>query len=598
MNPLHEKLKTQPLKAKHLENGFIALVMIVAVLPLIWYGKNSILPVHDLMEEALARLKMLKDNDLMFALDSPTNQLGNLSTAYFMQSFNIQWLIYLLFDVFTAFVICYGVKIIIGYFSMFLLLEHIAPGRQNAFIIKLVSISFALLPAQHNFQMSLDSIPLLCLAFLLIIKLNHKKIDKRVLWLLLFPFLSNTPMAGLFLLVFWVVGVAVMWIKDKKLNINLVLGLICLICGYIIVDLKLFYQAIVLSEPLNRTVYQVGKWTISEAFSISALARRFFLMDNEGMYPAPQLVWPIVFPVVLATLGSSVIYILYKHSKNELSDKHRYLSRYALAAISIFGMNITFIFLHTLSWTSVFVDMINKIVPFLSGFYFGRIIYSTRVTLYIVFALTLIVLLRIFAKRKARYLVYVIACLQIFTVLTSQWIFSHSGINLAHAKNIQEDANVTFREFFAEDFFSHIRSDMDYGGEPAAALGFHPSVLMYNGFSCVDGYLSTLPLSYMTAFREVIAPQLDRNPQHKERYDDKGIRMYLYNDEIFQISRKIEISYPVELYINTQAFKDLGGMYILSRAEISNADELGLGFVKYYGGGDEFIYNIWLYTVF
>ena len=55
---------------------------------------------------------------------------------------------------------------------------------------------------------------------------------------------------------------------------------------------------------------------------------------------------------------------------------------------------------------------------------------------------------------------------------------------------------------------------------------------------------------------------------------------------------KTEDSYP--LFIDTEAFKQYGGKYILSRAEISNAEDIGLTFLNDYDS-EESMYHIWLY---
>ena len=71
--------------------------------------------------------------------------------------------------------------------------------------------------------------------------------------------------------------------------------------------------------------------------------------------------------------------------------------------------------------------------------------------------------------------------------------------------------------------------------------------------------------------------------------------MYLYNSELgYKPTIKKDTS-PVNLNIDMEVFRnDFIGKYILSRAEISNSDALGLKFVKRYYD-DESIYTIYLY---
>jgi hypothetical protein len=121
---------------------------------------------------------------------------------------------------------------------------------------------------------------------------------------------------------------------------------------------------------------------------------------------------------------------------------------------------------------------------------------------------------------------------------------------------------------------------------------------MYNGFNCIDGYNNAYPLSYMRRFRTLIAPELEINPQAREYYDMWGGRMYLYNADLsFEPTRNKDTS-PVALNIDMNVFKnDFGGTYILSRAEISNSNDIGLELVnRYYD--EESIYTIYLYKTY
>jgi hypothetical protein len=80
--------------------------------------------------------------------------------------------------------------------------------------------------------------------------------------------------------------------------------------------------------------------------------------------------------------------------------------------------------------------------------------------------------------------------------------------------------------------FEEIKKDITYSNERVVAFGYHPSVLMYNGFNCIDEYNNAYPLSYMKKFRTLIAPELENNQKDREYYDSWGSRMYLYNSEL------------------------------------------------------------------
>jgi hypothetical protein len=163
--------------------------------------------------------------------------------------------------------------------------------------------------------------------------------------------------------------------------------------------------------------------------------------------------------------------------------------------------------------------------------------------------------------------------------------------------HVLDDDFISYKEFFAEDFFNEIKQDISYTNEKVVAFGYHPSVLMYNGFNCIDGYLSFYPLRHMQKFRTLIAPELEINEEARDYYDSWGGRMYLYNSELNCLPTRNKNTLPVKLNIDMSVFRnEFNGKYIFSRAEILNASILGLDFKKKYDS-DESIYTIYLYAV-
>ena len=148
----------------------------------------------------------------------------------------------------------------------------------------------------------------------------------------------------------------------------------------------------------------------------------------------------------------------------------------------------------------------------------------------------------------------------------------------------KEADEMNFQEFYSCGLFEQIKQDIGYAGEWSAAYGFHPAVLEYNGIATLDGYLGFYPQSYKEDFRRIIAPALERVEASRVYYDDWGARAYLYSGTDLSVVSQFK-SFTVEdkdIYIDTGAFADLGGSYIFSRFELSNAGEAGLCLVKAY----------------
>lgn len=75
----------------------------------------------------------------------------------------------------------------------------------------------------------------------------------------------------------------------------------------------------------------------------------------------------------------------------------------------------------------------------------------------------------------------------------------------------------------------------------------------------------------------MIAPALDRVEESRDYFDTWGARAYLYSGTELSIVNGFR-TYHVEdtnICIDAQAFKALGGKYLFSRIELSNAKEAG-----------------------
>ncbi len=573
---------------EHAVDILVALAMLAAIVPALYLGGDAYFTVHDHLDSIPARYKMLKDNGLLFALDAPTNAFGGMSTAFLYTTYSVHFLAYYIFDILHATLFLYVLKIVVGYFSMFLLLRRLFPEKENSGVLKLVSVGFALLPSLPQWYLFFETIPLLCFAFLVMIDWKEKKPDKRVFWLLLYPACSSFIAIGFAVLAIWLLGAVIWWIYTKKLNINHAMGFLCLTVGYIMVDLKIFYVKFILREPLNRTIFPTGGLSVSEIIGSAGM----HYLSSDTVYFAPHLAAKVVFPVLFMFLAFMIPFLLYKLAMDENRKEYRRLAKYTLLLVALFAVTVIFTLANTFYGVGFVKRLINAFIPFLNGFDWGRAIYLNRIVFPICFAGVLVALLSFRQYKWMRYLTCLLACMQILVIYTFPGRYSYAYFNLNHNR-MQSEGMVTFNEFYAVDFFENIKEELDYDGEGVAAVGYQSSALMYNGFSCVDGYVSSYPLAWHHAFRRIIEPTLEKSPRLKTYYDSWGGRMELFNTQVDFTTIRTK-SAPVELHINTEAFRDVGGVYILSRAEISNAKELNLTFVKAFSSASS-IYEIFVY---
>lgn len=576
--------------------------------PFLIFGENIVPTVHDSLDIGVGWLKMYKHNDLFFQFNAPTKGFDEISTIFYGGvNFSFPVILNQYCNVFAAYVVNYFLSTICGALFMYILLVKIL--KTHKLLLFMVSIIFAFLPVVKGWDWGIATLPLIILVFMSL--WTRDNFTWQSVLLLLFPFFSNFTAVGVFILGFWLLGMIVSRIKQKKLNMNLLVGFVALCFGYVLVDLRLFYVMFVVREPLNRSIF-----TYSANFF--SMFRTYAL---HGYYHATTMQRPIILPTVFCLSSYFALTTLLNIKKKPIAMMD---TRVKLLFTLDFVL-ILFSAIAALYDSKILAPMIKKIIPMLDGFNWGRIFILNRVVWFVVFALCLDIILRMrntdfdfdtsgFYKRLPinKFIAYSLLLGQLAHVVlppvmyndqVKTW-FNELAIKTGIAKKItgrDYEKFISYREFFSEQLFNKIKEDIAYRNEKVVAFGYHPSVLMYNGFNCIDGYNNAYPLSYMKKFRTLIAPELATNEQAQKYYDSWGGRMYLYNtgpnDGLnFNPTRKKDIP-PATLNIDMNVFKnDFGGKYILSRAEFSNSSELGLKLIGTYDD-EESIYRIYLYAL-
>jgi hypothetical protein len=581
------------IKNVFLERGNILLVIsiIVMLMPIIIYGQDSFIIIHDFLDGNVPLLKMLKEHSIMFSPNAKTDYFGNISTSYFAMTFNLTDIVYNFFEPFSAIVGTYILKIIIGYFSMYILLQSIFHEKVNRIQFRLISLVFAITPIYPLWWIVVESIPLLIYIYSQIYKTNPHKINFSVLLLILFPLLSNFMIVGLYVIPIWFLLSTIVSIVRKCLHKNLFIGFFALTFGYILTNLGLIYSVVCNNEE---TTKQLASPTFNTIFTLLKNSLNLFI--NEG-YHYPSLTRFIIIPTIVIVIVGITLYLYFsKADKLSTSTLSLYKRNLRISTVCI----ITSVFISIIGAMYTSWNIVAFVFPFLDGFNYDRIVIFNRIILYIGFTAVLQI---IFSIKKMRLLTYFLVIIQLCICLWYPTAYNFFRYNYERDQIVNMDIGsintaITYKQFYSEELFQKIRKDIYPSTAKVAAVGYHPSVLMYNGFVTIDGYVSYYPLKYKVEFRKVIAPELDANEYYRNYYDGWGGRLYLFNTDIsYQPnSQKYTDNQTINLLIDTNVFRKLGGKYILSRAPIENIDKLNLKFVKEYRGEDS-IYNIWLYEL-
>lgn len=172
----------------------------------------------------------------------------------------------------------------------------------------------------------------------------------------------------------------------------------------------------------------------------------------------------------------------------------------------------------------------------------------------------------------------------VLAALTAVWAL-YSGdfkTNLQKLRN-PDYRMLSYRDYYAIGVMEQAREFLDVHSQKnveeyrVVSLGIDPAAALYHGFYCLDGYSNNYSLEYKKKFREIIAPELDRNDYLKQYFDNWGNRCYLFSSECPGYYTIEKNGFHFQDYrVDAKTLYDLGGRYLLSAAYIQNAEDQGL----------------------
>ncbi len=539
----------------------IGFVFIQAMVFLI-FRKESYIAIHDNLDLFVAHLQIMKLSHAFFTHDTLLPMLGGISRDTFGSEFSLYNILYFLLPNFAAYLTGYFLKIGIGFFSFLLLAREVYKEKYVTYkpVLFLLAIAFGLIPVFPTYGIAFTSIPLV----IYLLRRIYRE-PKWYLFLLLFayPFVSYFSYFGFFILGYMVCSVIILWVKDKKFPKWIALSVIVLSLGYVGFEYRLFKQMLFESAPTIRAGIAGEDLAFGEVVKsiLSVFTNTIFHAQDSHMY--------VVLPVcVVGILMINFFYIKKKTYRKIVTDTCNLTLLFILFNCIVYGLYDC----------KGFRDLFELILPPLKGFQFNRTLYFNS---FLWYALLFLVLKRLYDTEKTAWKKFanVIALIAVCIVMLEPQVYNDfysTCYNQAYKILKKKDTStLNYREFYSEKLFAKIKEDIGYQSEWAVAYGMHPAVLQYNGIATLDGYLGLYTEEYKKAFRSVIAPALEQSEEFKAYFDDWGARAYLYSgsgENTFQPLRELTVS-DHSLYMNTEAFKKLGGTYLFSRIELDNCVE-------------------------
>lgn len=543
---------------------FAALVFIVC-------GENSIIAVHDNLDLFIPQFQMMKDTGTFWAHGADVPFLGGISRDTLPSEFSLYTILYMLLPAYPAYVAGYLLKVIIALFSCILLAKDLYGESYEKYkpLVYLLGLGYGILNMFPAFGIPFASIPLV---IYLVRRIYAEPSFKWYAALFFYPVFSYFSYFGLFILAYMVVAFLWLWIRDKKFPGRILAAICVLAAGCIACEYRLFGLMLLGDEPNIRSTMVAG------SFNGKEIVRTIIEVFSQGMFHAESMHTYLIMPVCLIYfLYLNFTYIRKKNMRGIFHDLYNLLMLVLVFNSVVYGIYY---------WEG-FRKLVETICPPLTGWQFNRTVFFSPFVWYAAFFL---VLKRLYDcdRKMMKGIANLAAVASILVIVLSGTRYNdlyHTCYSQAYEQfKGQKMDQLSYGEFYSAELFEEAKEEIGYDGQWAAAYGFYPAILEYNGISTLDGYLGFYSQAYKEAFRKIIAPALDRVEASRIYYDEWGARAYLYSGTDLSIVNAYR-TYQVtdrDIYIDIDAFRELGGEYVFSRIDLTNAQEAGLDLVGTY----------------
>jgi len=570
-------------------------------------GEDSIIAVHDNLDLFIPQYQMMKNTGTFLSRGAEVPFLGGISRDVLPAEFSLYTLLYMILPAYPAYVVGYLLKIGIGLSCCILLARELLGEKYGQYkpLVWLLGLSYGALNVFPNFGIPFASIPL---AIYLVLKICREPGPKWYLLLFFYPVLSYFSYFGLFILGYMALFFLWAWAKAlcaKRLNSGggagdgnekedmakklpgRVLGAVCVLAaGCIVWEYRLFGVMLFSDEVTIRSTMEAG------SFSFGEIIKTIGEVFAKGMFHAESMHTCLVLPVctvyfVVLNFG----YIRRKDIKGIFREPYNLLILVLIFNSVVYGIYY---------WEG-FRGFVEALCPPLTGWQFNRTVFFSPFLWYGAFFMAL---RRLYdgPGKAGRMLANLLAVASLLLIVFSDTRYNdlyHTCRAAAYrlVKGTETD-QLSFGEFYSEELFARAKEAVGYEGEWAAAYGFYPATLEYNGIATLDGYLGFYSQEYKDSFRKVIAPALERVEESRDYFDTWGARAYLYSGSELSIvngSRTYHVE-DKDIYIDTGAFRALGGEYLFSRIELGNADEAGFALKGVFTHEDS-PYTLYVYRV-
>ncbi len=485
-------------------------------------------------------------------------------------------LFYMVMPPFEAYLGNYIFVTLLAFVGMYLLLNELLDNmRLSAF----AALMFSQLPFYSVYGLSIMGQPLLFFACIRLWKGKTPLVSFALT--ILFALFSSFALVG-FADVILLLGLSIVMQIRKHRNARYAwiqsAGLIAI---YLLTNIPLLG-----SFFASDTIPHRATWTASASSALDNFKNIFL----DGHYHAVSLHSGMVIWAVAFVLGG---FLLYDYWQSDKAKKKLWgMSACLVTAVGIAAF-------YALWRCSPIVSIRNKLGGLFVSFQFDRIYWLYPTIWFVLFAFILWFIVHL-TRRTVIQKILAWICLAILTFSMGSTLYANSVFRQNIHTMAGEGSAVSWDEFYSPPLFQEIE---EYIGLPqesyrVASVALYPSVPLYNGFYCIDGYSNNYAMDYKQQFRKIISKELEKSSELRAYFDDWGNRCYIFVAELGKnyFFTKDSQESTVNMELSADALRDMSCDYILSGLEIENPSSSGLSLERNFEHEDS-PYRVWLYKV-
>lgn len=560
--------------------GIIAVALFM--LPYVILGKGSYVQVHDQIDGEI--LNYIYQAKYLFQGDTIPEFMNGMSKAAMTPPAPFGVLFYVILPPFAAFVTMQWFVILVGFLGMYFLCKRLSILEEIGFAVALL---FAFLPFYPTYGLAALGQPLLILCFWEL--LNGTKKWVPFVGIIMYAGFSSLTLVG-YVWVCMGVLVAIGQLVKKRPVKRFIAGWCALTGTYILTNLDLFASLLGKGFTTHRE-----EMALTATENLWAKFCELFFVGGSYSNVYSGAIFCVALIVCVGVWCCAL--------RKRCVDKSKVAGN-AARYVQVLLLLIVVLTVCAVLWNcQAVVGLRNAIGGMVTYFQADRVYWVFPFLWMLLLASVLQVLYEWGKTNKLWVRIVLLGFGVMLFAVEGYQIFRDSSFN----KNIRlvlidgYEQN-TWDSLYMEDVFEQI--DAVVGEDKAScsvvSLGMYPSVALYNGYTCADGYSNNYELEYKHTFRQIQAEELAKKEEVRKYFDEWGNRLYLISAEYGlngMIGKTQGIAFE-DLKYDNDAMRALNIKYVFAAAPITDAGEMGWTLMD----GSPFAsessyYEVWLYRV-